>query len=171
MSDKMSILSEQIWGLNLIKSLIIILAVLLYWKFVYFKYHKAPWGPLNFVFFIGIFSSIGAYAFFSESVVFQDFKNVFIVYAAFYFISTLLVYTAYKKHGLTSKIEITYSWIYWNFGKSAVYFVLILIYPALFFTIAGSRLIFGPEYIIIWILIFFAWIRSDIKIVRNYIFR
>jgi len=162
----------EILGLNLLKSLIIIIGMLLYWKFVYYKYHEAPGGPLNFIVWMTIFGLAGAYGLLiSKTLIFQNFKIVFIIFALCYFLGTILVYTATKKHGLTKGIEITYNWIYRHTGKFFVYLMLVLIYPILFFTIAGTSFILGPEHVILWTMIFLAWIRSGYKLAKNYILK
>ena len=154
--------------LSMLKIFLIILAVLVYWKFIYYKYHNSKNGALVLIIPSAISMIVGLYAY--------SFENIFILYHMFviYFIilfyyitGIILIYHASKKKGLNNKIDVLSEWVTRVFGRVLFIIGVIIVFPLLLFSVVGTYRIFGFEHIYLWIMIFFAWSRSGIKLFRN----
>jgi hypothetical protein len=157
----------EIFGLNLLKSFIIITLIILYWKFVYYKYHKNIITPLSFVVYSAIIGGIGFYEVIKGTIKFSDISLMFIIFSIWGLFSFFLVFVGWKKHGLIKKVDITLTFINKYFGRIFVYLAMIISFPVFYFDMAGSYYVFGKEYIIFWILILGAWIVSNIRLIRR----
>jgi len=158
--------------MNLVLILTIIVAVLVYWRFVYYKYHEKDFTPISFLV-VGVpLLFYGIYAFFFEkSVVLNDIKLIFIVGIIFLIIAFILDFIGIKKHGLKRKLDITLDWYNKIFGKKSICVLIILSFPGFLFLMAGTFRIFGQEHLFFWGLIFLAWVFSDIRLLKNYVIK
>jgi len=157
----------SLFGLNLIKSLIIILVVLLYWKFVYYKYHKKPITPLLFAVLGSILAIIGFYFWFMDKGVrFKEIIPLFYVLLLFITLSFIFALIGIKKYDLNPKIDITLSWVDKTFGRIFVYLTMIGTYPVLIFNMIATFILLGKEYVVFWMMIFVAWTISGTKVLR-----
>jgi len=157
----------SLFDLDLIKSLIIILVVILYWKFIYYKYHTKPITPILFAIFGLILASVGFYYwFFKKIVLFKEIQPVGYILLLFITLSFIFILIGIKKHGLNPRLDITLSWVDKNFGRIFVYLTMIGTYPVLIFTMFTTFVLLGKEYIVFWIMIFIAWTISGIKVLR-----
>jgi len=162
----------EMFGFNVIKSLAIILAVTLYWKFVYYKYHKKDITPIS-IFIGGIISIIiGFYGFFiDKSISFGDIIPVCAVSLVFLAFSFILIFIASRKYGLQKDIDITLTWIDKYLGRFWVYAAVVIAFPVFPFIIAGTYWLLGKEYIILWVLIGFAWFIDGPRILFRHILK
>lgn len=162
----------EIFGLNLVKSLIIIIVVLLYWKFVYYRYHRKLITPLSFVFVGGAIGLYGVYCWLiDKTVYYQNVKFLYFISVVFGIVSFSLVLVAMSKHKLKKDIDITLTWTDRILGRPFVYFMILIAFPAFFMIMLGTYVLLGKEHIILWIMIFLAWIASDIRLYRKEVMR
>lgn len=156
----------------MLKAIFIILIVLIYWKFVYYKYHNTRQGAL--VLFIPSVISIiiGLYSYFFEDIFILS--SIFIIYfivLLYYLLGLIFIYISSKKHGLSKRIDVLAKWTDTRFGRVLLVITSIVSIPLLFFSVVGTYYLFGVEHIYLWIMIFFAWTRSGIRLVRNYVMK
>ena len=157
----------EIIQFNLIKSIIILLVVLLYWKFIYYKYHEEDYTPFSFFSFGAILFFIGLYEFIRSNVIYS---NITLIYGAcliFLVISFSLVIYGIKKRGLNKKVDITLTWTKKVFPFVPFWFWMIIAFPALFFIMLATYYLLGPEHIIFWAMVFLAWIASNVRLIRK----
>ena len=158
----------EILGLDALKSAVIILAVLLYWKFVYYKYHKKDFTPISFFVVGGCLVVYGFYAWYFEKIVsFENIKiiaSIFLVFAAF---SLSLVFFAIRRHGFIKEVDINLTWIKKHFGIVFAYLCIFLAFPVYVFIMLGTYRILGKECIIFWALIILAWAFSNIRLIKK----
>ncbi len=155
----------------MIKAIIIILVVLIYWTIVYYRFHYKPYTPISLIaggFILGV---IGLYGLFNGNVTFFDISLIYYIIIGFYVISHILIYLGAMKHGLIPGVDITLNWIKQRFGMWAVYLGCLIIYPLIFFVIAGTYLLLGKEQVYFWGLIIIAWTISNIKLLVRYVLR
>ncbi len=153
----------------MIKEIIIVLVVILYWAFVYYPYHKRDYTPISIIVGGGILVFVGIYGFVSGIVSIYNILSIAITLLVLMGISFILLLIAIRKHGLKTDIDITLTWIKRKLGKSWVNVALIIAYPSLFFVIAGTYVLLGKEYYVLWIMIFAAYIISNVKLFVRYI--
>lgn len=154
----------EILGLDVLKSAIIIVIILLYWKFVYYKYHKKA--PLSFFVIGGPFVIYGIYLFAKGLVTFSDVAAISYIVLFFLIISFSLVLVAIKRHGLKSDVDLTLTWARKTFPFLPYWFWMI-ISPVLFFFVVSTYWLIGREYVIFWGMIFLAWIFSNRRLYRK----
>ena len=158
----------EIFGLEVLKSLAIILVVILYWKFVYYKYHKRDITPILFFVLGGALAIYGFYSwFFEKSVAFNDIAVLAYVFLAFAAISLSIVIIALRKHGFVKDVDITLTWIKKHFGKTIAYLCMPFALVIYVFIMFATYRILGKEYIIFWIMILGAWIKSGIVLLKK----
>ncbi len=161
--------------MNLKKAIIIVVAVLLYGAFVYYRFHYYDFTPISGIIAGGILFFIGLYAVFIEkSVSFRSIKTVCIIFLVFYIVSHILVIIGMQKHGLIKGVDITLTWVknnldFLNAGNLIVYTAIFLIYFIFPFIVAGTYRLLGKEHVFLWMMIFSAWIASNIKLFVNYV--
>lgn len=162
----------EILEFDVAKSISIILAVLLYWKFVYYKYHEKDITPISFIVGGGALAIYGFYAYYFEKSI--SFNNIvptiyiFLAFAVFSFISLLFVV---HKWGLHKGNDITLTWLKKTFPFVPYWFWMIAVLPAFFFIMIATYKFLAKEYILFWIMILLAWIRSNIRLYKNYILK
>ena len=155
----------EILGLNLVRSIIIILIILLYWKFVYYPYHKKNVNLSLFLsgtvilFFIGIYSF-----FFAKTVAFYDIAAIYSLIFIFMTGTVILEGISLKDHKLDGDVDLTLALFRQIMPFIPHWFWLIIAFPALFFIAAGTYTILGKEHVLFWAMIFIAWVFSDIRL-------
>ncbi len=155
-----------------IKGTVVIIIILLYWRFIYYKYHEKNFTPLSFVLYGGFAGIIGFYSLFIlKTVKFSDYNWLFYILAGFAAISFSLVLIGWKKHSLISGVDITLHWIDKVLGRPFVYIAMLVTFPVFFFALAGSYTLLGKEHIFLWGMVILAWIKSNIRLFRHYILR
>jgi hypothetical protein len=158
----------QILGLDVLKSVMIVLVVLLYWKFVYYKYHKNAITPISYFAIGALLVFIGFYAFFFEgSVTFENVRIIHYIIPAFLIVSFLMVIRGINKHGLDDDVDITLTWTRKTFPFIPFWIWMIIAFPALFFIAIATYAILGPEHIVFWSMIFLAWVASDRRLYQK----
>lgn len=158
----------EILQLNILKSLIIILFIILYWKFVYYPLHKKDYTPISFFVVGGILFFVGIYAFFFKKII--NFENIKILYSIlfiFLVVSFSMVVVGIKKHKLSSDVDITLTWAKRTFPFLPFWFWMIIAFPALFFVMVASNYLLGREHIVPWSMIFLAWVASNLRLYRK----
>lgn len=155
----------EIFELNILKSFIIILVIILYWKFVYYKYHKKDITPITLLSCALVSSIIGLYELLIDKQI--KFQQISIIYFAILFwlvFHTIFILIGIKRHGLNKDIDITLTFIYNKFGKIFVIFTMIGSFILPFFMVFGTYFLLGREHIILLAMIFLAWIASGLKL-------
>ncbi len=156
----------------MLKEVLIILAVLLYWKFIHYKYHQSKYGgfialiPTTIAIIVGLYSY-----FFEKNILLFHFFVIYSIVAVYYLIGVIFISIASKKHGLSNKIDVIAEWTVRVFGKTFYAFALIVSLFLLFFSVVGTYRILGFEHIYLWAMIILAWSRSGIKLFRNYVIK
>lgn len=150
-----------------IKILIIILVFILYWIFIYYRFHYSDFTPISLIV-IGIFLAIfGGFKFFKDgNVNFIDIKIIYFIGVLFLAISYILILCSVKKHGLKKKVDITMTFLNKIGGKKLAVFMAILGFPSFFFMMAATYILIGPEHIYAWGMIFLAWSVSGIRLFK-----
>lgn len=158
----------EIFGLDVLKSAIIIAVVLLYWKFIYYPYHKRDYTPIS-IFIIGAtLFFIGIYAFFFEkSVILSDVLILYSIFFLFLAVSFTEVLIGIHKHGLRKDVDITLTWAKRVFPFVPFWGWMIIAFPALFFIPVATLKILGPEHVVFWGMVFLAWVASGLKLYRK----
>jgi len=158
----------EIWGLDVLKSAMIIIVILLYWKFVYYKYHKKAITPILFFLAGGISFFIGIYTLINHRVSFEDIKYVYYALMVFALFSFASVIYAVSKHGLNNDVDITLTWCKNVFPFVPYYFwMVVAIFPSFFFITFTTYYALGNEHVVLWAMIFIAWIRSNVRLYRK----
>ena len=152
--------------MNILKILLIILCVLLYWKFVYYKYHKRDFTPISYFIFGGILVILGIYFFAKGWVSFSNVRIIYLLMAFSLLGAFTLVSYGVKKKGLVKDVDITLTWAKKTFPKISYHFWLILAFPAIFFMIISTRHILGEEFIFFWLMILLAHTASNYRLYR-----
>lgn len=112
--------------INILKSLIIIIVVLLYWKFVYYKYHRKNITPITLLTGALVSSLFGLYELFiNKSANFEDIKIIYFCILFWLIFHTIFILIGIKRHGLNKDIDITLTFLYSKFGKVFVIFTMI----------------------------------------------
>ena len=154
----------EILGLNLIKSIIIIAIILFYWKFVYYRYHKKTYTPISFFVVGGILFFIGLYNFIKGNIVIKDIIILYSICLVFLVVSFSFVIYAIQKHGLKKDVDITLTWTKKIFPFLPFWFWMLIAFPAIFFIMAATYFLIGPEHAVVWLMIFLAWIKSNLRL-------
>ena len=156
---------------DMIKEIVIILVVLLYWKLFYYN-HRSPKTSQFYLLIPAVIACLaGIYSFFIGDAIP---KNVYVisfivlVYDALAFINIGLVL---RKHKLNHKIDFTLTWIKKTLGIFFVYVAVIISFPALFFIVLGTYKLLGYEHIYLWVLVLIAWLVSGIKLFKNHVIK
>jgi len=156
----------------MLKGIIIILIVLIYWKFIYYNHRTKDNAQFYVLIPAGIATLIGLYTyFFIERIAFSNINILFYTNVVYLSTGFILVFLASLKHGLKPKIDYTLSWFDKVFGRFFIYLSFIIAYPAFFFMITGTYKVFGEEHIYLWILILGAWTVSQTKLFLRYVRR
>jgi|APSaa5957512622_1039677.scaffolds.fasta_scaffold30499_1 hypothetical protein len=154
-----------------LKSLIILGCMLLYWKFIYYPFHKKDYTPISFFVLGGGLFFYGCYGFIQGVSNFHNIKFVYIIMVIFLACSFSLLLIAIKKHGLKTDIDITLTWAKKTFPFLPFWFWMIISFPAIFFVQLATFDLIGAEHIAIWVMVFIAWVFSNFRLTRNYILR
>jgi hypothetical protein len=158
----------EILGLDVLKSVSIVLIVLLYWKFIYYRYHKDSYTPISFFIVGGTLFFIGIYAFFFEnSVIFENIRILHYILPVFLIVSFAMVITGMHKHKLDSDVDITLTWTKKILPFIPFWFWMIIAFPVLFFVIIATYRLIGNEHVVIWSMIFLAWIASNRRLYKK----
>ena len=156
--------------MNPLKIALIILGVLLYWKFIYYKYHTKPITPFLYFSVGGLLTLYGIWLFFIQKTITTI--QIIPIYATtliFLIVSFYLVVVAVKKHKLKKEIDITLTWAKKNFNFLPYEFWMIISAPAIFFIMISTYYLLGEEHITLWAMILLAWIFSNYKLTKNYL--
>jgi len=158
--------------MNSAKITLIIAGVILYWKFVYYKYHRKNFTPISLCIGGGILFLYGLYLFsIKKSVIFQDVATLYFILVAFIAISFVLTIIGISKHGLNKNIDITLTWAKKMFPFIPYYFYYVFIdLPVFFFMLVATYGTLGQEHVFFWSLVLLAWVASGIKLYK-YIFK
>lgn len=157
----------EIFGLDVLKSAVIILVVLIYWKFVYYKYHKEDFTPISVGSASVILVCIGIYAlFFERSVVFAEISFLYYVLVVFLVGTCILEGIALSKHEMDKDIDITFSWLNRKLPFIPVWLWMTLAFPAFLFMIIATFKLFGKEYFVLWAMILLAWAASGVRLLK-----
>jgi hypothetical protein len=158
--------------MDLVKIILIIAVVGLYWKFVYYKYHGKDFTPISLCVGGGILFIYGFYLFFiKKSVFFQDVAILYFIMLIFAAMSYTLTVIGISKRGLSKNIDITLTWIKKFFPHIPPYFWYVFVdVPAFFFVLVATYGILGQEHIFFWGLILSAWVVSGIRLFK-YIYK
>jgi len=157
--------------MELLKSLIIVAVVLIYWKFVYYPYHKKDYTPISFFFIGGGLFFYGLYLFFNERVIFSEISLVYYIMLGFLITSFTLLLISIKKSKLKTDIDITLTWAKKTFPFMPYWSWMIIAFPALFFILIATYGLLGQEHIAFWGMVFIAWIFSNLKLYKKHIRR
>lgn len=156
----------------MLKEVIIILGVLIYWKFIYYKYHSSKNAALVLLIPSIIALGIGLYSyFFEKNIFFSDIKIIYWILIILYTISLFLVFLAIRKHGIKPDIDRLSEWTYRIFGEEILFLGAISNYVLYFFILIGTYTILGREHIYLWIMIIGAWIVSQGKLFLRYVIK
>jgi hypothetical protein len=150
-----------------IKSAIIIVAFILYWTFIYYRFHEHDFTPISIMAAGAFLIFLGGYGFFTGNVAASDVKIIYMAGLFFLASSYVLVGLGTKKYGLKKEIDITLTFLNRLGGKWCVVVLSSLAFPLFFFMMAGSYRLLGPEHICGWGMIFLAWTASGIKLAKR----
>jgi len=145
---------------------------LLYWKFVYYKYHKRDFTPISVGFVSIALVSIGIYAYYFEgSITFKEIAALWFICVIFLIGACIFEGILLYKEGekINKNIDITFTWLRKKMPFIPVWLYLLLSFPAFIFMLMATKRIFGEEYIILWIMVFIAWTFSTFRL-NNYFF-
>lgn len=155
---------------KVIKPLVIVLAVMLYWVLIYYPFHYSKWTPISAVAGGTILLVLGAYSMFiKKEVKFRDVMPVYIVFLILMFISDIFLLIAATNNGLIPEVDITLSWIKGNFGLFTAIIADLLGYPVFIVLMAGTYKLLDKEHLYLWIMVFLAWSVSTIRLFINFV--
>ena len=155
--------------MELLKLTIILLVILVYWKFVYYPFHKKDYTPISFFALGGGLFFWGLYKFINESVTFSDIKTIYLLMCLFLTTSFFLLFIAIKKHTLKTDIDITLTWAKKTFPFLPYGFWMIISFPAIFFIQLATLDLLGPEHIALWGMIYLVWLASNYRLTKSFI--
>jgi hypothetical protein len=154
-----------------LKSLIILGAILLYWKFVYYPFHKKDYTPISFFILGGGLFFYGVYIFLIGNTTIQNIIVIYSTMCIFLLASFSLLFMAIRKHGLKTDIDITLTWAKKTFPFLPFWFWMIISFPAILFIQLATFDLMGEEHLILWGMIFLAWIFSNYRLARDFILK
>ena len=154
---------------EIIKPIIIVLVVTIYWALVYYKYHYTSPGPLTLVLGGFVVGCVGLYGLLSGKATFEDIKILYYALVIFYIICHILLLFGFKKYGIKSKVDITAEWIKRNLGTAYVFIGMVSLYFLIIFVLLGTFTLLGKDHIYLWILILGAWTVSNTKLTMRFV--
>ncbi len=154
------------------KIIAIVLAIVIYWKFVYYPYHYSSYTPISFVVAGAVLFFAGIYGLFiKKDVKFKDLKYLYYVILFFAVVSEVFILLAVLKHGLLPGIDITWAWIAVNLGNIPLILIILLSFPVYLIMLAGTYKLIGKEHVFIWGMICLAWIVSNYRLFVTYVIK
>jgi hypothetical protein len=158
----------EIFGLDVLKSALLILAMILYWKFVYYKHHTEDITPISMILAGGCLVVYGSYSWLKlGSVSFSDISVLAHIFLLLALISFFILILELRKHGFVKDVDITLTWIKRNFGEITAYLCILLVLPVYVMIMFGTYSIFGKEHVVLWAMVILAWIKSNIVLLRK----
>jgi len=152
------------------KIIAILVLVVLYWIFVYYPYHYFIYTPISGLVVAGACVVYGFYCFFIEkSVRFDDVRIVSYLISAMSVIMLIFVNLAITKHGLSNNVDIMLTFFRDYLGMSFAYVGMVIAWPCLLFVGIATYRIIGKEHIYLWVMLFLAWLASNVKLLINFV--
>lgn len=148
-----------------LKILIIVAVILIYWAFIYYRFHRSDYTPISMLAGGLVLAAFGVYGLVNGKVFLSDISLVYFVLLIFLTGSCVLVGSGSRKRGLSKQIDVTMT--FWK--KKANWiprFFMVFTYPLFLFMMLGTRFLLGPEHVFAWGMIFLAWTVSGIKLIR-----
>ncbi|MFH1420969.1 MAG: hypothetical protein ABIG30_03310 [Candidatus Aenigmatarchaeota archaeon] len=156
----------------LLTGILIIIAMLFYYKFIYYRYHESDVTPVTILilgiaaFFIGLFYFLVSPV--SDIVLFRNIVPIHLAIVVYLFVSYYLVYRGYKKNRkhMNKHIDIMLTFAKRIGMWKIIPALLVASFPAAFFIVYGSFIVLGYNNLLIWMMILVAWLLSNLRLME-----
>ncbi len=154
--------------------IIVVIFIIFYWKCVYYPHHTSDITPIS-LFLLGVFLyTASILSIFTGNMTIQTIVTYIIptyaVLAAFMVVSYSLIIIGMKdnKNHINKHIDISVTYVKKLGLGSFTHIFMAISIPLAIFLVIGSYVVFGPDHVYVWAILFIGWIASNARLV-NYI--